>query len=104
MKIWHDHSTVEGHSTLLVNVAFMYNININRTPSSSSDSSESEQVKNIKKSVFRFMIPRADGHEKERSAPENMAWGTIMCMFGMPYHAITAHLGDKTGHWTVHSC
>ena len=27
LKIWHDHSTVEGHSTLLVSVAFMYNTN-----------------------------------------------------------------------------
>ena len=58
MKIWHDHSTVEGHSTLLVSVAFTYNININRTPSSSSDLSESEQAKIIKQSVFRFMIPK----------------------------------------------
>ena len=92
MKIWHDHSTVEGHSTLLVSVAFMYNININRTPSSSSDSSESEQVKNIKKSVFRFMIPRADGHEKERSAPENIAWRNryVRAWYAFPCH-----------HWTL---
>ena len=93
MKIWHNHSTAEGHSTLLASVAFTYIININRTPSSSSDSSDSEQAKKyIIKNFFRFMIPRADGHEKERSAPENIAWRN---RYVRGWYAFPCH------HWTL---
>ena len=95
IKVWHDHSNAEGHSTLLASVAFStISISIGRLVVQEIHLILNRLkifLKNVLGSWIAWLMAKKRTEVLQRISPGE----TDMCVFGMSFYAITAHLGIR---------